>query len=253
MPYSPKAAIKEVQDIALLAGKTFTSAFKRPFYVRDILLQMDSIGVGSLSVVVLTGFFTGAVLTLQTSKSLSRFGAVAMTGSLVAISLVRELGPVLSALMLAGRVGSGMASELGSMIVTEQINAMRALGTDPVKKLVVPRIGATVAMLPVLTVIADAVGIVGGMIIAVVILHISASQYLSSAWSGLTYIDLFGGLIKPVIFGFLLSLVGCHCGLRTPGGTQGVGRSTTQAVVAASILILVFDLFLTQIILQYTK
>ncbi len=252
MPFSPKAAVKEAQDISFLAAKAFTSAFRRPYYIRDILIQMDTIGVGSLTVVMLTGFFTGAVLTLQTSKSLSRFGAVAMTGSLVSISLVRELGPVLSALMLAGRVGSGMASELGSMIVTEQINAMRALGTDPIKKLVVPRIGATVGMLPVLTIIADGVGIVGGLVIAVMILHISPNQYLSSAWSALTYMDVFGGMLKPVIFGFVLSLVGCHCGLRTHGGTQGVGRSTTQAVVAASILILVFDLFLTQLILQYT-
>ena len=252
MPTSPKAAIKEVQDIAFLAAKAFGGAFRRPYYVRDILLQMEQIGVGSLSVIMLTGFFTGAVLTLQTSKSLSRFGAVALTGSLVAISLVRELGPVLASLMLAGRVGSGIASELGSMIVTEQINAMRALGTDPIKKLVVPRMLASIAMLPVLTIIADSVGIIGGMVIAVFILHISGNMYLSSAWRSLTYMDLLGGLLKPLIFGATVALVGCHCGLRTHGGTQGVGRSTTQAVVASSILILVFDLFLTRLILQYT-
>jgi phospholipid/cholesterol/gamma-HCH transport system permease protein len=253
MPFTPKAAIKEVQDISLLAVKAFVSAFKRPYYIRDILVQMDHIGVGSLSVIMLTGFFTGAVLTLQTSKSLSRFGAVAMTGSLVAIALVRELGPVLASLMLAGRVGSGIASELGSMVVTEQINAMRALGTDPIKKLVVPRILASVTMLPILTIVADGLGIIGGMFIAVFVLHITANLYLSSAWNNLTYMDLFGGLLKPLIFGALVALVGCHCGLRTHGGTQGVGRSTTQAVVAASILILVFDLFLTRIILQYTQ
>src|SRR5437773_4265795 len=174
MPLSPKAAVKEVQDLTFLTGKVFVSMFRRPFYVRDILMQMDLIGVGSLTVVMLTGFFTGAVLTLQTSKELSRFGAVGFTGGLVAVSLVRELGPVLAALMVAGRVGSGMASELGSMLVTEQINAMRALGTDPIKKLVVPRVLVTIAMMPVLTIVADGVGDVGGLAIAVSALHISA-------------------------------------------------------------------------------
>jgi phospholipid/cholesterol/gamma-HCH transport system permease protein len=252
MPFTPKAAIKEVQDISVLTANAFVGAFQHPYYLRDILVQMDLIGVGSLSVVILTGFFTGAVLTLQTSKTLATFGASSMTGSLVAVSLVRELGPVLSALMVAGRVGSGMASELGSMVVTEQINAMRALGTDPVKKLVVPRLMASIAMLPVLTIVADGVGIVGGMVIAVMMLHLTANLYLSSAWRYLVYMDLFGGLLKPLIFGATVAIVGCHCGLRTRGGTQGVGRSTTQAVVAASILILVFDLFLTRVILQYT-
>jgi len=253
MPISPKAAIKEVQDLSLLAVKAFASMFRRPFYVRDILMQMDLIGVGSLTVIMLTGFFTGAVLTLQTSKTLSTFGAVGFTGSLVSVSLVRELGPVLAALMVAGRVGSGMASGLGSMIVTEQVNAMRALGSDPIKKLVVPRVLATVAMLPVLTIIADAVGVVGGLFIAVFALHISSNLYLSSAWNALTYMDLFGGLLKPLVFGATLAIVSCHCGLRTYGGTQGVGRSTTQAVVASSVLILVFDLFLTRLILAYTQ
>ena len=253
MPFTPKAAIKEVQDISLLAARAFTSAFQHPYYLRDILIQMDLIGFGSLSVIVLTGFFTGAVLTLQSSKTLATFGATAMTGSLVAVSLVRELGPVLSALMIAGRVGSGMASELGSMVVTEQINAMRALGTDPVKKLVVPRLMASIAMLPVLTIVADGIGIMGGLVIAKMVLNLSANLYLSSAWRNLVYMDLFGGLLKPLIFGATVAVVGCHCGLRTHGGTQGVGRSTTQAVVAASVLILVFDLFLTRVILQYTS
>ena len=253
MPFTPKAAIKEVQDISFLTARAFVRAFQHPYYLRDILIQMDLIGVGSLSVIVLTGLFTGAVLTLQSSKTLSTFGATAMTGSLVAVSLVRELGPVLSALMIAGRVGSGMASELGSMVVTEQINAMRALGTDPVKKLVVPRLFASIAMLPVLTIVADGFGIIGGLLIAKLILQLSASLYLSSAWRNLVYMDLFGGLLKPLIFGATVALVGCHCGLRTHGGTQGVGRSTTQAVVFASVLILIFDLFLTKVILQYTS
>jgi phospholipid/cholesterol/gamma-HCH transport system permease protein len=248
MPFTPKAAVKEVQDLTLLAVRAFLSSFRRPFYFRDILEQMDKIGVGSVAVVMLTGFFTGSVLTLQSAKSLSTFGAKGLTGQLVAISLVRELGPVLAALMLAGRVGSGIASELGSMIVTEQINAMRALGTDPVKKLVVPRIIATTTMLPLLTIIANTIGLLGGLLVAVYSLKINGNVYLSSAWDGLTYTDLFGGLLKPLVFGASVAVVGCHCGLRTYGGTQGVGRSTTQAVVAASILILFFNLILTRFI-----
>src|SRR5438105_1774671 len=253
MPVSPKAAVKEVQDLSFLTAKAFASMFRRPFYVRDILVQMDSIGVGSLSVVMLTGFFTGAVLTLQTSKTLSTFGAVNFTGSLVSVSLVRELGPVLASLMVAGRVGSGIASELGSMVVTEQVNAMRALGTDPIKKLVVPRFLATLSMLPVVTIVTDAMGVVGGLFTSVVVLRISANLYLSRAWDALGYMDLFGGLLKPLVFGATIAIVSCHCGLRTYGGTQGVGRSTTQAVVASSILIIIFNLFLTRIILVYTR
>src|SRR2546428_1154419 len=175
MPVSVKAAVKEVQELSFLTAKAFGSIFRRPFYVKDILTQMDLIGVGSLTVVMLTGFFTGAVLTLQTSKTLTTFGAVSFTGSLVSVSLVRALRPVLASLMVAGRVGSGIASELGSMLVTEQINAMRALGTDPVKKLVVPRIFATVTMLPVLTIVADGIGVLGGLTLAVFLLHVSSS------------------------------------------------------------------------------
>jgi len=253
MPLTLKAAVKEVQDISSLTARTFLGAFRRPLYARDILTQMDLIGVGSLAVIMLTGFFTGAVLTLQTSKTLATFGAIGFTGQLVAVSLVRELGPVLASLMVAGRVGSGIASELGSMLVTEQINAMRALGTDPIKKLVVPRVFATTTMLPVLTVVADAIGVMGGLFIAVFVLHISSNLYLSSAWDGLSYMDVLGGLLKPLVFGATLSIVGCYCGLRTYGGTQGVGRSTTQAVVASSILILVFNLILTRVILAYTQ
>jgi phospholipid/cholesterol/gamma-HCH transport system permease protein len=253
MPISPKLAVKEVQDVSLLMARSIGSLFRRPYYVRDILIQMETVGVGSLAVCLLTGFFTGAVLTLQSSKTLSTFGAVGFTGSLVAISLVRELGPVLASLMVAGRVGSGIASELGSMVVTEQVNAMRALGTDPIKKLVVPRFLATLSMLPVITIVTDALGVLGGLFTSVFVLRISANLYLSRAWDALTYMDLFGGLLKPLVFGATIALVSCHCGLRTYGGTQGVGRSTTQAVVASSILIIVFNLFLTRLILVYTR
>jgi len=253
MPISPKLAVKEVQDVSVLTARSAASLFRRPFYVRDILIQMETVGVGSLAVCLLTGFFTGAVLTLQSSKTLSTFGAVGFTGSLVAISLVRELGPVLASLMVAGRVGSGIASELGSMVVTEQVNAMRALGTDPIKKLVVPRLLATLSMLPVVTIVTDAMGVLGGLFTSVVVLRISANLYLSRAWDALSYMDLFGGLLKPLVFGATIAIISCHCGLRTYGGTQGVGRSTTQAVVASSILIIIFNLFLTRLILVYTR
>lgn len=251
MQLSPKAAVIEVQETALLTSRSVRRAFRRPFYFRDILIQMDHIGVGSLTIILLTGFFTGAVLTLQTSTELSRFGAVGLTGSLVSVSLVRELGPVLAALMVAGRVGSGMASEIGSMKVTEQINAMRALGTDPIKKLVVPRIFATVTMQPLLTIAADGMGIIGGLVVAISMLRISSNLYLSSAWDGLDYYDVLSGLLKPVVFGTIIAVVSCRCGMRTEGGTRGVGRSTTQAVVVSSLLILVSDFFLTRLIQIY--
>jgi phospholipid/cholesterol/gamma-HCH transport system permease protein len=252
MPLSLRAAVKEVEDISFLTARAFFSAFRRPYYFRDIIQQMDSIGVGSIPVVALTGFFTGAVLALQSAKTLSTFGAVGQTGRAVGISLVKELGPVIGSLMVAGRSGSGMASELGSMVVTEQVNAMRALGTDPVKKLVVPRVLATTLMMPLLTIVADTCGILGGLAIAKTSIHISSAQYFSSAWNGLTHGDLVGGLIKPLVFGLIISIVGCHMGLQTHGGTQGVGRSTTQAVVQASVWILVWDFLLTKVILLYT-
>jgi phospholipid/cholesterol/gamma-HCH transport system permease protein len=252
MPFSLRAAVKEVQDISFLTARAFVGAFRRPYYIRDILVQMESIGVGSAPVVILTGFFTGAVLTLQSASSLERFGAKGSTGLAVGVALVRELGPVIGSLMVAGRAGSGMASELGSMIVTEQVNAMRALGTDPIKKLVVPRVVATTLMMPVLTIAADAVGLLGGLAVSTMMLGISSNQFLSSAFDGLENIDIFGGLLKPFVFGAIIALVGCHCGLRTYGGTQGVGRSTTQAVVNASVLILVFDFLLSRIILTYS-
>jgi phospholipid/cholesterol/gamma-HCH transport system permease protein len=252
MLLNPKDAVIEVQELTFMTFRAIRGAVRRPFYFRDILIQMDHIGVQSLTIIMLTGFFTGAVLALQTSSTLSTFGAVGLTGSLVSISLVRELGPVLASLMVAGRVGSGMASELGSMKVTEQINAMRALGTDPIKKLVVPRIFATVTMQPLLTIVADAIGVVGGLFVAVFLLHISSNLYLSSAWDALDYSDILGGLLKPLVFGAIVATVSCHCGMRTEGGTQGVGRSTTQAVVASSVLILVSDFFLTRLIQAYS-
>ena len=190
-------------------------------------------------------------MALHSAKSLKSFGAVNLTGQLVALSLVRELGPVLTALMVAGRVGSGIASQLGSMVVTEQIDAMRALGTDPTKKLVTPRMIATTAMLPLLTVVADFFGLIGGWLVSFYTLRLNTSLYWNTALRSLAYNDLLEGLLKPVVFGFIIGMVGCYFGLRTTGGTRGVGRATTQAVVMASILVIVSDFFLSKLVLEF--
>ena len=244
-----KGKVFAVQEFTFLGARAVGNLFSRPRYWADILVQMDIIGVGSLPIAILAGFFTGAVLALQTSEMLQTFGAVSLAGQLVALSLVKELGPVLTALMVAGRNSSGMASELGSMVVSEQIDAMRALGTDPSKKLVTPRVAATVTMLPLLTVIADFVGLVGGFVVSFFIIRMDPIQYWTSAYQALHFEDVFQGLVKPFVFGFIISVVGCYFGLTTRGGTEGVGRSTTQAVVAASVLILATDFFITKFLL----
>ncbi len=230
--------ISSFQDFVLLAGRAFLNIIRKPHYYTDVLLQMDSIGFGSVPIVLLTGFFSGAIIALQMSRALNTYGASSQVGSIVALTLVRELGPVLTALLVAGRNASGIASELGSMKVSEQIDAMRALGTDPIQKLVTPRLIATAVTLPLLTVVADAVGLIGAYLVAVPLLHvISAGTYWTTSWRALVVNDLAQGLMKPFLFGILISLIGCFYGLRTSGGTQGVGLATTQAVVSASIWI----------------
>ena len=243
-------ALNEVQDFALLAYRAMTGLLRKPRYLDDLVMQMDIIGTGSILIVMLTGFFTGGVMALQSAKALKAFGAVNLTGQLVSLSLVRELGPVLTALMVAGRVGSGIASQLGSMVVTQQIDAMRALGTDPTKKLVAPRMVATTMMVPLLTVVTDLFGLIGGWIVSLYTLRLNTSLYWSTALRSLTYSDALEGLLKPLVFGYIIGMVGCYCGLRTTGGTSGVGRSTTQAVVAASILVIIADFFISKVILE---
>src|SRR5579859_1829664 len=222
-----KDSLLAVQEYSLLAARSIANLFRKPFYMADVMQQADLIGVGSLPIVILTGSFTGAVLALQTSTTLQQFGSLSLTGQLVSFSMVRELGPVLTGLMVAGRNASGMASELGSMKVTEQIDAMRALGTDPSKKLVTPRVLSTVVMLFFLSIISDLLGVTGGFIISWTLLGLDANQYWTTAYQALVFQDVVMGLTKPIVFGFFIATVGCYYGLSATGGTQGVGRATT--------------------------
>ena len=251
MPFvSPEVYAKEkiaaIQDYAILSWHAVINIFSGPRYWADIFTQMDSIGVGSMPIVVLTGFFTGCVLALQSATSLQEFGSVSLTGNLVALSMVKELGPVLTGLMVSGRNSSGMASEIGSMKVTEQLDAMRALGTDPVRKLVTPRLYASVFMLFFLTIVADAVGIAGGALVSVALLGLNASTYFHNSYRALVYGDIVQGLTKPIFSGFIIATVGCYFGMKTKGGTQGVGKATTQAVVIASVFIIIVDFIVSR-------
>jgi phospholipid/cholesterol/gamma-HCH transport system permease protein len=254
-----KGKIQALQDYFTLAWNAIRFTFARPFYAQDLVQQMDEIGVKSLNIVLLTGFFTGMVLALQSSVQLKTFGADIYVGRLVAGSMIRELGPVMAGLMVAGRVGSGIAAQLGSMRVTEQIDALNTLGTDPIKKLVTPRLLAAMIMLPVLTVINDLVGLIGGNIIARFMVDLPSSFYWQTVWEqimsggfSLGYIpnEFIQGLVKPFVFGAIIAITGCYFGLGTTGGTEGVGQATTRTVVTSSVLILVTDYFLTQVLLS---
>jgi phospholipid/cholesterol/gamma-HCH transport system permease protein len=244
-----KAGLLEVQEYFIMIGRAGRAAVTRPYYGRDIVEQFEIIGIGSLTVVLLTGMFTGMVLALQSGFTLDQFGARSMVGRLVSASMVKELGPVLTALMVAGRVGSGIAAELGSMVVTDQIAALRALGTDPIRKLVLPRILAGLLMVPLLTCISVAVGLVGGWIITETQLKVASGVYWNSVVMGLYIQDVWMGLIKPFFLGFVIVTIGCHVGLRTAGGTQGVGRATTNAVVASSVAVLVVNFLVTKLLI----
>jgi phospholipid/cholesterol/gamma-HCH transport system permease protein len=240
--------IASFQEFLFLAGRAFANLFRRPHYADDVFIQMDIIGYGSIPITLLIGFFSGAIIALQMARALNTYGASSQVGTIVSLTLVRELGPVLTAILITGRNTSGMASELGSMKVTEQIDAMRALGTDPVQKLVTPRLIASAIMLPALTVVADATGLVGAYLISVPLLGIiNGSQFWSSAWRALVLNDLAQGLLKPFLFGIIVALVGCFYGLRASGGTQGVGRAVTQSVVSASIWIFFIALLMDKI------
>lgn len=239
----------QVGEVTLLSREFFRYLFRRPFELRPLLEQLDNVGVRSLSVVNLTAIFSGMVLALQMGRFLERFGAKIYISRIMGLSLLREMGPVLTALMIGARVGAGITAELGSMKVTEQIEAMRALATSPVKKLVVPRVLATVLMLPVLTILADTVGIAGGLVVATSELGISGGFFYRSLLQNMTLGDLLSGLGKAAFFGYIISIVACAKGLNATGGADGVGRATTSAVVASAVSVLVLDFFLTKLFL----
>lgn len=258
----PARRLKELawhtQEYVRLAGRGAVGLVSRPFYTRDFIVQLDAVGVGSLGIVFLTGLFTGMVLALQSAVEMEQFGATIYIGRLVGASTVRELGPVLTALMVSGRAGSGIAAELGAMRVTEQIDALHTMGVDPIRKLVVPRLAACLLALPLLTIVTDLVAILGGMLIAVVKLDLTADLYLRSVYQTLVQtgfvlryipIDFVMGLTKPLVFGAIIALTSCHFGMRAGGGTEGVGRAATGSVVTASVLILATDYFLTQVLI----
>ena len=244
-----KRVILSLGQATLLAMKGLGGIFIPPFNVKLTLREIDNFGAGSLLLVDLIALFTGMVMALQTIYGLSYYGAEIYVGSVVSLSLVRELGPVLTSIMVGARVGSGIAAEIGSMQVTEQIDAMRALGASPVKKLVTPKILAGMITLPLLTVTADIVGIFGGMIISLFELEIHRTFYINSVLTTVKMTDFLSGVGKTVFFGFLIAVIGCYFGLKTTGGTTGVGRSTTITVVTISILILISDFFLTKLFL----
>lgn len=231
-----------------ILGRTFVWTFRRPYDLPELVRQMVRIGVDSLPVVLLTALFTGMVMALQTYSTLKRFNAEGFVGSLVALSMVRELAPVISSLLIAGRCGSAMGAELGTMRVTEQIDALEVLATDPVHYLVVPRVWATVFMLPLLIVVADAIGIVGGYLVSVVYFGSNPVTYVENTFRYMDLDDLVSGLVKAAVFGLIIAVVGCQKGYYTRGGAEGVGKATTQAVVLASISILITDFFLTKIL-----
>lgn len=231
----------------LLAVNTVIAALRRPFGFREIVRQMYVVGVKGLTIVWITSIFVGMVLALQFAYGLARFGAQLYVGKLTALGLVREMAPVLSALLVGGKVGAGITAELGSMAVTEQIDAIRALGANPVKKLVVPRVIATTLMLPVLAVYADVIGILGGMIVCVSEVDMTPLFYFQSVAEAVVIGDVLHGVAKTIFFGFAIGLIGCYQGLRTTGGTEGVGKATTTTVVMVSITILISDYFLSKI------
>jgi phospholipid/cholesterol/gamma-HCH transport system permease protein len=238
----------ELQETGTLLWRSVAGLRKSPRYFREMVDQMDIIGVGSLPIIVLTGFFTGGVLILQAYPTLAYYGAQSQAGQGVATTLIRELGPVLAALMVAGRVGSAISAELGSMVVSQQIDAMRALGTSPIRKLVTPRVIALLVTLPLLTVTADLFGLIGGGIVANQLYGLDSNLYITSVRNGVDIEDVIGGVIKPLVFGLIIGIIACYKGLNTSGGTAGVGRSTTSSVVTASINVIIADFFLSKLL-----
>jgi phospholipid/cholesterol/gamma-HCH transport system permease protein len=244
-----KAWVFIIQDYALLAFHSVRDVFGDRSYLIELVEQMDVIGVGSLRIVVAALTCVGGSIVLNAAAQFTRFGETDLTGEAVSLALLRELGPVFTALLVAGRNSTAMASELGSMVVSEQVDAIRVFGIDPVRRLITPRVLATLIALPLLVAVGDCAGLIGGFLIATLTLSISPAQFWSRAINALGFGDICIGFIKPVVFAFIISTVGCYQGFRVRGGTAGVGRATIAAFVESSVTVLVVDLFLTRFLL----
>jgi phospholipid/cholesterol/gamma-HCH transport system permease protein len=238
-----------IQDYSLLTFHSVRNVFADMRYFADVVEQMDVIGVGSLKIVVVALLCVGGSIVLNAASQLTHFGETVLTGDAVSIALLRELGPVFTALLVAGRNATAMASQLGSMVVTEQVDAIRGFGIDPIRRLITPRLLATVIVLPLLVAIGDCAGLVGGFLVASLTLHLSAEQFWTRAIRALVFGDLCIGFTKPIVFGFIIATIGCYQGLRVKGGTEGVGRATIAAFVESSVTVLVVDLFLSRLLL----
>ncbi|HEY1959984.1 MAG TPA: ABC transporter permease [Polyangiaceae bacterium] len=245
------ALVDQLGEVALLTGRTIRAMTKRPYEIRALFYQMESLGVQSTGIVATTSIFIGMVMTIQFAFGLQRFGGIEYIPRVIVLSFLRELGPTLTAIIVGGRIGSGMAAEVGAMNVTEQVDAIRALGADPHKKLVLPRVAAAMLVMPVLGLFSVFLGILGAMTVCSLEYNIPAQFFLRSSLQVVTLSDLLSGLGKTPVFGFIIAIVGCHFGLRTTGGTEGVGRSTTRTVVVVSIAILIADFFLTKVFVAF--
>jgi phospholipid/cholesterol/gamma-HCH transport system permease protein len=244
------AGLEYTGSVIELARRTAVAAIKPPYAFGELIRQIESIGVRSLPIVILTAIFSSLVMTVQMGVQLQRFGALEYVGNVVSMSLVRELGPVLTALLVGGRVGAGIAAEIGSMAVTEQVDAIRSMGADPVKKLVVPRVLAAVISLPLLTVLANTLGVLASAVIAGLEYGIGMRYFLTSVGRSVGLDDFLGGVGKTIVFGGCLALIACHEGLLTRGGTAGVGLSTTRTVVISSVITLISDFLMTTILIS---
>ena len=240
--------IEQVGEVASLSWKALRQVARRPFETQSLLHQMEALGVRSLGIVTVTSVFIGMVMTIQFAFGLRRFGGVEYIPRVIVLSFLRELAPTLTAVIVGGRIGSGMAAEVGAMNVTEQVDAIRALGADPAKKLVLPRVGAAIIVMPILSLIALFLGSLGAMFVCAAEYGISPTFFLRTSLDNVRMSDLWSGMGKTPVFGFIIAIIGCHFGLKTTGGTEGVGQSTTKTVVAVSISILIADFLLTKLL-----
>jgi phospholipid/cholesterol/gamma-HCH transport system permease protein len=243
--------IEHMGAIAMLSRSTFAALFRRPVEVASTIYQVESLGVRSMGIVAVTSVFIGMVMTIQFAYGLRRFGGLEYIPRVIILSFVRELGPTLTAIIVGGRIGSGMAAEVGAMNVTEQVDAIRALGGDPAKKLVLPRVAAAIIVMPLLSTFANTLGTLGAVLVSWLEYDIRPELFMRTALEVVTMADLFAGLAKTPVFGFIIAIVGCHFGLTTGGGTEGVGQSTTRTVVVVSIAILIADFFLTRLFIAF--